>query len=434
MSISGRMAGVFERPIQFLIHQLQEMPLRRRLATTLIALPVALGGVFSLLVSFSYTHIEQTEIERLLERELDFYLALNLRPSDIDSRTATLSFFRSYLPPELADLPPGPHRLVRIGNNAYQVLIRQLPDGERVAVTYDMEILLSRINRVRLMMLLVVLGSAAMTWLLAGILARYAVKPLELLLEQIQALNPETRGERLSTVAPDEALQVIVSALNDYMGRLDAVVERERAFASAASHELRTPLAVITGAVDILEQAEAAPPRILGRIRRASEQARRDLDALLALSRTREPPESRHLSLDTWLPATAESYLTLAADTGTQVDWHMQAGASVVAPPGALEVIFTNLLRNAIKASPGGTVTVEVSDQRVRIVDTGGGVPEDLLPTIFEPGTRGSTGGSGMGLYIARSLAQRLGWRLTLGNHANGGACAELHFSCESGD
>ena len=133
-------------------------------------------------------------------------------------------------------------------------------------------------------------------------LAQQALQPLAGLVGQIRVLDPEQRAPRL-VAADDPDLAVITEALNTYMARFDAVVERERVFSSAASHELRTPLTVIRGAVELLvARVRSDPSRPLARISRAVAQAQADLDALLALSRLREPPTSRVLDLDTLLP------------------------------------------------------------------------------------------------------------------------------------
>src|SRR3546814_8486745 len=83
-------------------------------------------------------------------------------------------------------------------------------------------------------------------------LASRALAPLDALVDQLAHLNPEQRGELIALPVDDSELAVIVDAFNSYMVELDALVERERAFAAAASHELRTPISVIQGAAETL--------------------------------------------------------------------------------------------------------------------------------------------------------------------------------------
>jgi signal transduction histidine kinase len=254
-------------------------------------------------------------------------------------------------------------------------------------------------------------------------LTRAALQPLARLVGQIRGLDPEQCGRSLVAV-DDPDLTVISDALNTYMARFEAVVERERAFSSAASHELRTPLSVIRGAVELLEAGAPDPTRPLARIRRAVAQAQADLDALLALSRLRESPTSRELALDTLLPEWAE----LDNTTTTRLAWRL-APTRLIASPGSVHVIFSNLLRNAVRAAgPNGEVIIELAGPVLRVIDNGPGVPVGELPLVFEPHFRGRDGGTGIGLYVARTLARRHGWDLRLVNRASGGAVAELRF------
>ena len=231
--------------------------------------------------------------------------------------------------------------------------------------------------------------------------------------------------QRLRLIAVDDPdLKVISDALNAYMARLDAVIERERAFSSAASHELRTPLTVISGALELLEAGAPDPKKPLARIGRAVAQAQADLDALLALSRLRESPPSRMLDLDRLLPEWAE----LDAPMSTRLRWRLTP-MRLIASPGSVHVIFSNLLRNAVRAAgPNGEVIIELGDRALRVIDNGPGVPTSELPLVFEPHFRGRDGGTGIGLYVARAMARRHGWQLTLANRDEGGAIAVLLF------
>ena len=200
------------------------------------------------------------------------------------------------------------------------------------------------------------------------------------------------------------------------------MIERERAFSAAASHELRGPLMVISASAELMrERGDAAVLRPLQRLERGARDMREILDALLALSRTRESPPLKENRLDELLPEAAEPHLDEAA--AARVHWQLLPDV-LVAPPGAVRVVFTNLFRNAMQASPTGQVWVRMADGCVTVEDQGPGVPPDALPQLFEPGFRAREGGSGMGLYIARALAERYGWELRVENRPEGGARA----------
>ena len=279
---------------------------------------------------------------------------------------------------------------------------------------------------------LVTIGTGAvagMAWWLSGRIARRTLQPLGELMGQIRGIDLEQRAHRLTLASPDPELQVIVSALNALMTELDALVERERAFSAAASHELRTPLTVIGGAASVLAQTPGVPAPVLARIERAVAHARQDLEALLALSRGRERARASAQRLDLLLPEVAAVHLDAAGDAGTRVHWDMQPPVERELAPGPLSIIFGNLLRNALRAAQGGEIRVKVAADGICVTDNGPGLPPELLrgDALTAPAAR-RDGGSGMGLYIAQTLARREGWTLALKAAAGGGAQVELRF------
>lgn len=406
--------------------------LRRRLIWSLILLTMLAATVQGIAFWATEHWIERGSVQTLLERELDYRISADLRPStreprDIDNGIVSgLLYYRPSrggpLPEEVLGLSPGWHGEVVIDGQLFQVLIRDAAPGDRVYLMHNLSPLRERDGRLigSFVFGLSILGLLAM-WV-ARRVADEALTPLARLVAQIRSLDPENRGVRLRPEG-DLELDVIADALNGYMAELDEVIERERAFAAAASHELRTPLAVIRGAAELLESRPPDPTRPLARIQRAVAQAQEDLDALLALSRLRESQRTWILDLELLLPDWAEM------DAGTtRLVWRLQP-MLLTAAPGSIHVIFSNLLRNAVRAAgPQGTVTIELDENALRVLDDGPGVPVNELSMVFEPHFRGRDGGTGIGLYVARAMARRHGWQLTLANRDEGGAIAVLLF------
>jgi signal transduction histidine kinase len=121
-------------------------------------------------------------------------------------------------------------------------------------------------------------------------------------------------------------------------------------------------------------------------------------------------------------------------DTGHAVDIAGALAQPYVGRPLALRRCLTNLVENAIRY--GGRATIELEDTAkqvvVRIVDDGPGMPEEELERAFEPFYRGErsrsreTGGTGLGLGIARNIARAHGGELVLKNRPGGGLEANL--------
>ena len=400
--------------------------LRRRLATALLALTAIAALLLSIVFLGMERYIERATLGTLLAREMDSRVQANTVPAPGDLQGETLRFYRPALggavpPSTLTSLKPGSYQQLRIGEQAFYVLVEAIKPGDIAYLSYSDE---SIENRERLLFAALFAALAVISVLalwMSGRLARQMLAPLDGLVTTLQALDPEQRNQRLALPDRDSELMVIAEALNAYMQRLDELVERERAFAAAASHELRTPLAVIRGAAEVLEAQTPSAP--LARIQRAALHAQQDLDALLWLSRAGEAPPSETLLLH-------ERLINLCAaqvDTD-RVVWQLQP-CNVVAPPGAVAIIVSNLLRNALRAAPKtGGVRVLLGPTTLIVDDDGPGVPVDELPQVFAPRTRGHDGGTGMGLYIAATLATRLGWSLSLQNRSGGGARAQLTF------
>lgn len=407
--------------------------LRRRLTGALIALTVAAATILSTFVWVTERWIERGSVETLMERELDYLIRIGAQPSTRDIVASgedlepALLYYRpawgGNVPAPLRVLNTGWHRDVEIGSGSFQILIRDLAPEDRVYLMHDISPLEARDQRL--------VGSFGLGLALVSLLAIWgahrvadeALAPLARLVAQIRGLDPENGSARLKP-EDDPELDVIAEALNGYMAELDALVEREHAFAAAASHELRTPLAVIRGAAELLDARPADPARPLARIQRAVAQAQEDLDALLALSRLRESPLAWSLPLDRLLPEWSEM------DAGsTRLVWHLEP-TELNAAAGSVHVIFSNLLRNAVRAAgPDGEVIIELDQQALKVIDNGPGIPAHELPLVFEPHFRGRDGGTGIGLYVARAMARRHGWQLGLDNRAGGGAIATLSFS-----
>ena len=197
---------------------------------------------------------------------------------------------------------------------------------------------------------------ALAAWLASGWLARRALRPFDALVARIRAIDPGQRGQRLESWAEDGELEVIVAALNDHMARLDALVARERAFASAASHELRTPLAAIRGAAEVLALMPAVPRDVLERIERSVAESAADLDALLALSQGRDLPAAETSPCTSCCRNWRRRMRSRPGKAVRESPGRARRRSAVQAAPALIGIVFTNLLRNAIRAAPDGEV------------------------------------------------------------------------------
>jgi signal transduction histidine kinase len=177
------------------------------------------------------------------------------------------------------------------------------------------------------------------------------------------------------------------------------------------AHEIRTPLATIRGLTELLQadltgsqRGSAYPERIL----QAVERQERLVEDLLALNNP-EPETKEAVSLPELLE---EVVGTLSA--GPRVRLTTETAVSlppVWGDPGRLGEVFTNLIRNALEATPaGGAVDVRVSSGGERacvsVRNTGAGIPRELHERIFQPFFTTKARGTGLGLAIARQIVE----------------------------
>jgi two-component system sensor histidine kinase AtoS len=221
-------------------------------------------------------------------------------------------------------------------------------------------------------------------------------------------------------------------------------VERQRAerlayfemLASGIAHEIKNPLQAVKTFAQLLprrqgdERFVADFGRVVGREIAKME---RLLDRLRVLSRPGERPrlaidvrEPVQDAIDTMRPVFDEKSIVLSASMGP-------SPCRVRGDPSELEALFVNLLMNAHEVTaPGGMVRVEIATKAdrviVAVVDTGPGVPPELLERVFDPFFSTKERGSGLGLAICASIAQTHSARIMAANREAGGAVFTVDF------
>jgi signal transduction histidine kinase len=241
------------------------------------------------------------------------------------------------------------------------------------------------------------------------------MRPVTELASDVSHLDPSRRNERLGNRFSNREVGVIAAAFDDYMERLDRVLEREQAFTEDASHELRTPLAIIASAAELLlEEPELSQPgreRIL-RIRRASTQMQSLIEALLFLARGEVDGPAQPCALDQIVREAVEVVATGAAVKSLQLNVEVEP-VTVAGAPVMVACVVNNLLLNAVNFTQEGFIDVKLTPTEFTVRDTGIGIPPKDLSRIFERRYRGAQSrGLGLGLYLVSRICQRLGWTI----------------------
>jgi heavy metal sensor kinase len=284
------------------------------------------------------------------------------------------------------------------------------------------------VHRLRVLLLAVVpaalLAAAGGGWWLA----RKALRPVAEITRQAGAIGVEQLHERVPVPPTHDEVAGLATTINAMLERIEDGVREKRRFLADASHELRTPLAVMRSEIEVSLRAggiEPAAREVLASNAEEVERMSRIVDDLLTLARIDEGRlellRSR-VDLEAVAADVAGSLRPLAEAQGIPVTVSGDR-VEVDADPEHLRRAVRNLVENAVKyTGAGGRVDLEVwrrnGEAGLTVTDTGPGIPEALLERIFDRFVRAdmarsrSTGGSGLGLSIAREIVEAHGGRV----------------------
>ncbi|MFE6053596.1 ATP-binding protein [Kitasatospora sp. NPDC056446] len=276
--------------------------------------------------------------------------------------------------------------------------------------------------------LLALIGSA----LLAQAASATVLRPVKRLGEAARRLGQGHLDTRLEVEGSDELADLArtfnraAESLHEQVEELSAREAQSRRFVADMSHELRTPLTAMTAVTDILEdEAESLDPMIEPAVRLVVSETRRLSDLVENLMEvTRFDAGTARLVAD----EVDIADLIMSCIDGRAwydaVELDAPRGILAVVDPRRLDVVFANLIGNALKHG-GSPVRVRVRQTEgsvvVEVSDSGPGIPEDVLPHVFDRFYKADRGrarseGSGLGLSIAMANAQIHGGTITAAN------------------
>ncbi len=273
--------------------------------------------------------------------------------------------------------------------------------------------------------LLILLGTVIALSLVA---VRWVTGPLSALATAAEKLGEDINRPPLPETGPIET-QRAAKAFNIMQQRLARfIADRTRIF-TAMSHDLKTPITRLRLRAEMLED-EALRAKFAKDLQEMEAMVTQTLDFMRDAG-----TEEAVQRLDAM--ALLESLQTDYQDTGGRVEIEGKVAQPYPGRPLALRRCLTNLIDNAIRYGGRATVKVEDAADRltIRILDDGPGIPEQELEQAFEPFFRGEasrnrdTGGTGLGLGIARNVARAHGGDLVLRNRPGGGLEAILTLS-----
>jgi signal transduction histidine kinase len=278
-------------------------------------------------------------------------------------------------------------------------------------------------------------GASLVAALLAGyLLAARAASPLRRFAAtaaRVDAGDLTPRLESNPTAAAE--LRTLAEAFNHMLDRLDQAFARQRQFVSDASHELRSPLTAIRGQLEVLARKGSPSAEEIRRVEAMTmtemRRVERLVDDLLALARLDEgvSPALQEVQSAPFLRGLAEGAHEGIAEVGELAE------GSVRVDPDLVAQVVRNLLSNSRRhAGPDGRVALSAKADGesllVIVEDDGPGIPPGQRERVFdrfhrsEPSRNRGSGGSGLGLGIARSIVELHGGRIWVDDSSLGGA------------
>lgn len=264
------------------------------------------------------------------------------------------------------------------------------------------------------------------------LLARKSLAPVTMMSVKARQIGAETLDERIVIGNERDELGFLAATLNDLLERLQRSFDSQRRFMADASHELRTPIAIIQGEADVAlgrrDRSADDYRESIEVMQRAARKLTRIVQNLFLLARGdagRYPMSMSRFYLGEVVSDCVRGMRSVAQARGIAITSSVEEDMVIVADEELIHRLVLNLLENAVKfTASGGRVQIatEKTGPRyaVRVTDTGEGIAPSDRERIFERFYRGdrvrpsNAGGAGLGLPIARWIAEVHGGELRL--------------------
>ena len=322
--------------------------------------------------------------------------------------------------------------------DGFRPYVRTLTAGDRTYRLVVMQSLHSQremLEDIRNTFLLVIPVALVLASVGGYFLARKSLAPVAAMATQARGMGAADLHGRLAVANQRDELGQLALSFNELLDRLEKSFEQQKRFIADASHELRTPVAILRGETEVtLSRTDRSPEEYretLGILRDESQRLAHIVEDLFTLTRAdacEYPLSAGDLYLDELAADVLRRARSLAMAKEITLSAAITAELPLRADESLLRRMLLNLLDNAIKYTPkGGTITLDcrrqAEDYVVIVTDTGEGIPPELQQRVFERFFRadkarsrqdGELGGAGLGLSIARWIAEAHHGRLEL--------------------
>jgi len=280
-------------------------------------------------------------------------------------------------------------------------------------------------------------------FLSTSLAASKGIAPVQALIKAASGIGGKNMQERLPLPENEDEIYQLANTINELLQRIENGMLREKQFTADASHEIRTPLTAIRGTLEVLLRKQREPAQYEEKITRVIAEVDRlngMLDQLLQLARLESeqvPLHSQTVHLASFCKTLAERWQSGLEKKNMQAHWQIPSGLTVTTDSKLLGIVLDNLLGNAIKyGHAAGQIycTWRPETKTLHIRDDGPGISAEHLMHLFDRFYRVDDSrstkvpGAGLGLSIAKKIADLLGIHLSVHSEEGLGADFVLQF------
>ena len=275
-------------------------------------------------------------------------------------------------------------------------------------------------------MIVVMLCLVALGSVLTYVFASKTLKPLEDLTVDVQNINVNNLSQQITVPSTKDEVAELALAFQRMMEKLNQSYQIQKRFSANAAHELRTPLAALQTQLEVFQmkpnREKEEYETLFQSVGESTERLSNLVKDLLTFTNEqtierREPVELRDL-----IEEIRFELEDSAAERGIKI--HISGQGVIIGDDRLLQRAFYNLLSNAIRYNTdGGTISVDISDSKVMVEDTGIGIPDEAKAHIFEAffcvdkSRSRELGGSGLGLAVVKSIIEKHGGEIRIENN-----------------
>jgi len=421
--------------------------LRLRLIIAFVFLTLVISSIFAIGLRYTLSYTEQGLINKYQFAEVNDFLEYYKYDNSIASlqRFSFTLYIKSqsgddgYIPENITGLSIGFHEIYT-DSREFHVYVKQV-QHDTLYFIYDLTDFDDHEDLINDSLLVGIVLTVCLSIWAAYLTGSTVIYPVKKLATQIRELSDSTSIDFSIEEYADDEVGSLANEFKIYTQRLQAFLQREQDFTADVSHELRTPLTIINGAAEIM----MANPELTEKTRKQAERIFRTgtdmahtISAFLLLAR--EPKDVKDLPID-------HCSVTKIIQQQMNILQHLLEGRPVIsklianedvlisADPQLISIIIVNLIRNAYTYTESGEIIITINKNEIWIEDTGPGIDPVLRDKVFERSfqiNKRLGKGTGIGLSIAKRLADRYHWTISIDGRPCGGTKVTLAFSTVS--